>query len=374
MDARAARIVAEVEAKLPEWLPDAPVHGPVAITRVRRRLSSRILRLTVGDPPRYRIFVKATPEGGPATRLGNRPRLVPITEPHERANLELRALRGVEERLGAAGTDRFDVLHPLGVVDDGMALAMLTHEGVSLGRTLSRVSRVSRAKRSSVPPEILVERTGEWLRAFHDAPFDPDLPARQTRAADIARALREFGDFLLEERASAALSDLVARAIEATSRLPDPLPVRPTHGDFAPRNVIVGPDGRLTVIDLLGRWRAPIYEDLATFLVALHSGRQTALTGGRILRRPVRLLEEHFLAGYGGGSDVPRSPIATYEFLLVLDKWSSRLTRLEGAGRVRRLERRLLDAHFLGRARAALSNVDAGVDGARASAASLDTD
>ena len=136
----------------------------------------------------------------------------------------------------------------------------------------------------------------------------------------------------------------------------------------------MGPDGRLTVIDLLGRWRAPIYEDLATFLVALHSGRQTALTGGRILRRPVRLLEEHFLAGYGGGSDVPRSPIATYEFLLVLDKWSSRLTRLEGAGRVRRLERRLLDAHFLGRARAALSNVDAGVDGARASAASLDTD
>jgi hypothetical protein len=374
VDARAARIVAEVESKLPEWLPDAPVHGPVAVTRVRRRLSSRILRLTVGDPPEYRIFVKATPEGGPATRLGNRPRLVPITEPPDRARLELRALRAVERRLGAGGTDRFDVLHPLGVVDDGMALAMLTHEGVSLGRTLSRVSRVARSKRSSVPPEVLVERAGEWLRLFHDAPFDPDLPARQTQVADIAGALREFGDFLLAERASPALDDLVARAIEATSTLPDPLPVRPTHGDFAPRNVIVGPDGRLTVIDLLGRWRAPIYEDLATFLVALHSGRQAALTGGRLLRRPVAVLEERFLAGYAGGSDLPRSPVATYEFLLVLDKWSSRLTRLEGAGRVRRLERRLLDAHFLGRARAALGHVDAAIGRAREGVVSLDAD
>jgi hypothetical protein len=358
VDARAARIVAEVESKLPEWLPDAPVHGPVVLTRARRRAASLILRMRVGDPPQYRIFVKATPLTLPQARLGNRPRLVPLTDPHERASLELRALAAVEERLGRAGTDTFDVLHPLGVVDDGMALAMLTHDGVSLGRVLSRVSRVSAATRTSVPPEVLVERAGEWLRRFHDAPGDAGLPARQTRAADVASALREFGDFLLAERASAELADLVTRAIEATADLPDPLPVRSTHGDFAPRNVIIGPDGRLTVIDLLGRWRAPIYEDLATFLVALHSGRPAALTGGLVLRRPVALLEEHFLAGYAGGSDLPRSPIATYEFLLVLDKWSSRLTRLEGAGRVRRLERRFLDAHFLRRARAALRNVD----------------
>jgi hypothetical protein len=357
VDARTARILAEIESKLPAWLPDAPVHGPVALTRERRRLSSRILRLTVGDPAQYRIFVKATPESGPATARGNRPRLVPVTEARDRASLELHALQAVEARLGREGTDRFDVLHPLGVVDDGMALAMLTHEGVSLTRTLSRVSR---AWRSPVPPEVLVERTGEWLRLFHDAPARTDLPVRQERAADIAAALRQFGDFLLAERASRELAELVDRAIEATASLPDLLPVRPTHGDFAPRNVIVGPDGRLTVIDLLGRWRAPIYEDLATFLVALHSGRQVAMTGGRVLRRPVAVLEQRFLAGYAGDTELPRRPVATYEFLLVLDKWSSRLTRLEGASGLRRIERRLLDHHFLGRARAAFAQVAPG--------------
>jgi hypothetical protein len=356
VDARVARIVADIETMLPLWLPDARVHGPVAVTRDRRRRSSRIIRLTVGEPPQYRIFVKATPDAGrPATAFGDRPRLVPVTDARDRATLELRALQAVEARLGREGTDRFDVLHPLGVIDDGMALAMLTHEGVSLARTLSRISR---ARRSPVPPETLVEAAGGWLRLFHDAPTDGATPARQERAADVAAALRAFGDFLLAERADAELADLVDRAIAATAEFPDPMPVRPTHGDFAPRNLIVGPDGRLTAIDLLGRWRAPIYEDLATFLVALHSGRQMALAGGRLLRRPIGVLEERFLAGYAGGQDLPRRPIGIYEFLLLLDKWSSRLTRLEGAGRLRRLEGRLLDRHFLGRAHAALARLD----------------
>jgi hypothetical protein len=356
VDAQTARIVAEIESKLPIWLPDAEVHGPVVLGRKRQRRSSRIIRLSVGEPPRYRLFVKATPVAGPASARGTRPRLVPLSDPRERATLELHALQAVERRLGPAGTDRFDVLHPLGVIDDGMALAMLTHEGVSLYRTLSRVSR---ARRSAVSPEVLVQRAGAWLRQFHDAPTDADLPARQARAADVARALADFGDFLLAERKSRELAEMVARAIAETANLPDPLPVRPSHGDFAPRNLIVGRDGRLTAIDLLGHWRAPLYEDLATFLVALHSGRQTALTGGRLLRRPVDVLERHFLAGYAGDDVLPRRPIALYEFLLVLDKWSSRLTRLEGAGALGRIERRLLDYHFLGRARAAARLLDA---------------
>jgi aminoglycoside phosphotransferase (APT) family kinase protein len=356
VDAQTARILAEIEAKLPGWLPDAEVHGPIALARERQRRSSRIIRLTVGDPPRYRLFVKVTPQAGPAASRGTRPRLVPVAEPRIRATLELRALQAVEERLGPTGTDRFDVLHPLGVVDDGMALAMLTHEGVSLARTLSRVSR---GWRSPVSPEILVDAAGAWLRQFHDAPVAAPLPARQERAADLARALGDLGEFLLAERRSRELADLVDRAIAETANLPDPLPLRPIHGDFAPRNLIVGRDGRLTVIDLLGHWRAPLYEDLATFLVALHSGRQIALTGGRLLRRPVAVLERHFLAGYAGDTELPRRPIALYEFLLVLDKWSSRLTRLEGAGTLSRIERRLLDHHFLGRARAAHRNLDA---------------
>lgn len=355
VDVRAARIAAEIETNLPLWLPDAPVRGPVTLTRDRRRRSSRILRFTVGEPPQYRIFVKATLDAGPGVVSGNRPRLVPATDARDRGTLELRALRAVEARLGRAGTDRFDVLHPLGVIDDGMALAMLTHDGVSLARVLSRLSR---APRGPIAPEALVEAAGAWLRLFHDAVDDSERPARQERVSEIAAALREFGDFLLAERADPALAELVDRAIDACSELRDPVPVRSSHGDFAPRNLIVGPDGRLTANDLLGRWRAPIYEDLATFLVALHSGRQTVLAGGSLLRRPVGVLEDRFLAGYADGGVVPRRPIAIYEFLLVLDKWSSRLSRLQHAGRLRRLERRVLDRHFLKRAASTLARLD----------------
>ena len=237
-----------------------------------------------------------------------------------------------------------------------MAVVMLTHEGTSLARALSRVSR---GPRTDVAPEALMESAGVWLRLFHDAPPEPDLPVRQGHAADIVAAIRAFGDFLLARGVDPALAGLVGRAVEAAADLHDPLPVRRAHGDFAPRNLIVGPDGRLTAIDLLGHWRAPIYEDLATFLVALHSGRQTALTGGRLLRRPLAVLEERFLSGYAGDEALPRRPIAIYEFLLVVDKWSSRVTRLEGAGGLRRLERRLLGRHFLGRARAALDRLEA---------------
>jgi hypothetical protein len=356
VDARVARIVADIERDLPTWLPDADVHGPLVVSSERRRRTSLIVRLRVGDPVRYRLFVKATPERPPgAGKSGDRPRLVPIADPRTRATLELRALQAVEARLGPAGTDRFDVLHPLGVVDDGMAVVMLTHEGVSLARALSRVSR---GPHMPGAPETLMEWAGAWLRLFHDAPLDVELPVRQGDAADIAAALRAFGDFLVDAGADPEVGRLADRATAAAADLPDPLPIRRTHGDFAPRNLIVGPDGRLTAIDLLGHWQAPIYEDLATFLVALHSGRQMALTGGRLLRRPLAVLEERFLAGYAGGDDLPRRPIAIYEFLLVVDKWSSRLTRLEGAGRVRRLERRLLGRHFLGRARAALVRLE----------------
>ena len=349
--------MADIERDLPAWLPDADIHGPVVVSSERRRRTSLIVRLRVGDPVRYRLFVKATPRRPPsAGARGDRPRLVPVADPRLRATLELRALRAVEARLGPTGTDRFDVLHPLGVVDDGMAVVMLTHEGTSLARALSRVSR---GPRTNVAPEALMESAGAWLRLFHDAPPDLELPVRQAHAADIATALRAFGDFLLAGGSDPALGGLVDRAVAAVADLEDPLPIRRTHGDFAPRNLIVGPDGRLTAIDLLGHWRAPIYEDLATFLVALHSGRQMALTGGRLLRRPLAVLEERFLGGYAGSGDLPRRPIAIYESLLVLDKWSSRIARLEGAGPLRRFERHLLGRHFLGRTRAALDRIEA---------------
>ncbi len=54
--------------------------------------------------------------------------------------------------------------------------------------------------------------------------------------------------------------------------LPADLPLV-SHGDYAPRNILVGAHGEVTVLDTLGRWRAPIGSDLGNFLFAIKAGR-----------------------------------------------------------------------------------------------------
>jgi aminoglycoside phosphotransferase (APT) family kinase protein len=135
------------------------------------------------------------------------------------------------------------------------------------------------------------------------------------------------------------------------SRLPEPLPTVVSHGDFAPRNILVDDAGRLAVIDLLARWQAPPYEDLAGFLVSLETSRVNTATRGLVFGRAVERLEPAFLAGYFGSAPVPRRAIRLYELLLVLDKWSARASRAGSLGRVGRLREGMIDSHFDARSR-----------------------
>lgn len=344
--------MAEVEAALPGWLPDAPTHGPLVVVKDDVRLASRVVRIAVGQPPAYELIVKTSvvETGSPADpgATDSRPRLAPPAPPAMRPTLELRVLRAVEALFGR-NDKRFGAVRALGIVDNGRAVVTVAIQGVSLGKVLHRGRR---KPLPAIDPEEAVGRAGAWLRTFHDGPSFGDLESRQATRDEIVAAISNLGEYLRTAAPSHGLDRVVEDAIAAAGMLPVELAVRPIHGDFAPRNLIIGRDGRLTAIDLLGRWRAPIYEDLGTFLVALGSGRLPAVLGEWTYRRPRRALESAFLTGYFGSDPRPEREIALYEGLLHLDKWSARLSRLGRRGVRARIERAALERHFLGRAQA----------------------
>jgi aminoglycoside phosphotransferase (APT) family kinase protein len=347
VDALVETILAELQSRVRDWYPDADGTIKPDVDEVDARAFAYVIRVSVprtGAPP-ARLIVKAGP-GETVPDSNDRPRLVAITDMADRRRLELEALRMVEARLEEVGDPMLAAVRPLGLLPESSAVVMEAFEGEPLHRHLMRGPFQRGAARR---PTTLARAAGRWLRVLHDTPPSTQ-DVRQAAPSDLAAAFASYGSFLSAARGSNDLDPLVAVGIEAVSRLPDPLPLAITHGDFAPRNILVDATGRLAVIDLLGRWQAPAYEDVAAFLVALHTSRANAVTRGVLFGPTFERLEPAFLAGYYGSEPVPRHAIGVYELLLVLDKWAARTSRRTPRG-LRRVSERILDRHYLARSR-----------------------
>ena len=219
------------------------------------------------------------------------------------------------------------------------------------GRPLPRLLLRSTLRHRAAPsrPAALANAAG---RVVAGAPRHPDrdsAPVRQGSPDELVACFTKFGEFL----AAAAPSRDLGRTIDigrAAAAGIAVLPVAMSHGDFAPRNILVDGQGRIAVIDLLARWQAPRYEDLAAFLLAMRTSRVNATTSGLLFGRAIDRLEPAFLAGYFGGDPVPLHEIRLYELLLLLDKWSARLAR-RAKGADGGLQVRLIDRYFESRSR-----------------------
>jgi aminoglycoside phosphotransferase (APT) family kinase protein len=340
-------ILAELRPRVREWYPDADPAADLEVLEVDSRVVAHVIRVRVArtGAPSTTLIVKAgtTDQADPS----DRPRLVPMTESSERRRLELEALRTVEARLAEVGDPAFGAVRALGILPESTALVMEAFDGEPLHRFLVR--RPFRSH-SALRPSVLARAAGQWLRILHDTPTSGQVVRQGTRQ-EVADAFQEFGTYLAAETDASDLETVIEAGVAAARRLPDPLPTVVTHGDFAPRNILVDGSGRLAVIDLLARWQAPRFEDLAGFLVALQTSRANAATRGLVFGRTIARLEPSFLAGYYGSEPVPRNAIRVYELLLVLDKWAARANRnrtLRGIGRIRE---RLIDGHFDARSR-----------------------
>ena len=340
-------ILAELRPRVREWYADADATVDLEVLNVNSRVVAHVIKVRVPrtDGPPARLIVKAGADL--SSDMSDRPRLMPMTDQSERLGLEFDALRTVEARLKEADDPAFVAIRPLGVLPESGALVMEAFDGDSLHQFL--MPRPLRSG-SELRPSSLARAAGRWLRILHDTPPSNQVVRQGTRE-EIVDAFIAFGSFLAGETGSRRFEPVIEAGIAAARRLPDPLPTVITHGDFAPRNILVDGSGRMAVIDLLARWQAPPFEDLAGFLVALQTSRINAATRGLVFGSSIEKLEPAFLTGYYGSEPVPRRAIRVYELLLLLDKWSARASRNRTLGGVRRLRERLIDGHFDARSR-----------------------
>jgi hypothetical protein len=128
----------------------------------------------------------------------------------------------------------------------------------------------------------------------------------------------------------------------ARDALPAQLPLVPGHGDYSPNNIFAHPCGRIAVFDTCGKWRVPLYEDVAFFLFTfktLYPPMHSLSPGTR--RDAFARYDGDFMRGYFGSETLPLQAVRAFEVQCVLAKWASRTLMLEGSRGVMRFAKRV---------------------------------
>ena len=326
----AARALAADRASA--WYPE--LTGPVLVEPVvlaaRPRCTLVDVRLAAGGLQR-RVVVKMRTDvvvGGP-----ERPTLVPDRVPAvEQAAAEFAGLSHVAEALDPADPCHA-AIRPVEHVAGTATLVMEHVDAPTLRSALlaaSRLPAVSRA-RGSAPihrsDTTAYRNAGSWLARFHEWDGPPGASDRLATRADVLERFDAYGRHLTAVPGGAPAARIArAGAALAADALPERLHLAAGHGDFAPRNVFVGPGGRVAVFDPMPRWRAPVLEDLCRFLVGVRLlGLQVHSQGLAYSARWLDAVERDVLAGYFG-ADVPTGELAALRTLVLLDKWAALAT------------------------------------------------
>lgn len=259
------------------------------------------------------------------------------------AEMEFRALAAIHNRFDRVDELRFGTVRALDTLPEHNAVVMEFVSQPSL-RDLFVRSSYLRSTRRVERLEEAFHNTGAWLRHFHTAPRAADATDRRPLRTDFIGFIEELSAYLAEHlredgrfwrRVEAAASS------RAEKFLPEALPLGGGHGDFAMRNLLVGPAGRVTAVDTHGSWCMPIYEDIGSFLHSLRCNRfQVVTLGAAIPAARLAQYERAFLAGYFGEEPIPYTAVRLFEVQAALEKWSSLVAyRARSVGRVTYLVR-----------------------------------
>lgn len=333
------------------WFPcldHARIRARVADRTVRPRCSLFQVELTDGVAVESVMVKVRRPTAGRHIDQA-RPSLMPISalpEP-EMTRLEFDGLGQIATRLGDLGEGRWSVLRPLAVRPEHSMLIMDYVPLPTLRSVLMAGSRFS-VYRTGPGPDCASSNAGAWLRAYHDGNPHDDAAPRNADRAGLMSAYGLLVDHLRTQLLERTFLDAFARRIErvVAQSLPADFPLVRGHGDFAARNILVGPSASVTVLDPMPRWLVPPQKDLAQFLVGMRlTGVQVASRGLAFSRPSLDRCERAVLAGYYGIDDIPVSTVNALQLLIVLDSWSALVDR-SGAGPGARVRLRWFSRYY----------------------------
>lgn len=316
-----AAVVAVLADKAPEWLAEQGP-GSAVVHRVERRAQSTLIRATIeAGGSRAPVVVKIPLPPRPGATRGFR-LFDPVADPVEKSRFEYATLAAVDRAVTARGDDRFGRIRAYDHLPELAAVVV----GVASGRTLDQALRRGRRRQPDDDRHVeMMNRTGALLELVHSAATD-HMVRRSTTAEEV---VAEVENLVRHVSASGRARRVAQRVESIVNRFgtPSGWPSQPVmgHGDFAPRNIFVDDDLRVTTIDSLGRFRVPPQEDAAYLLVELSTGSTRFSSPGMPWSADwVGRLRASFLAGYPMADD---PVLRLFELRALLDKWRSLVDR-----------------------------------------------
>jgi hypothetical protein len=316
-------------------------------TAVHRSSTLYQFRLDAGGNVR-RVVVKTPPLAAAPAQISA------TTDPATKFRSEYEALAAIYEYFNTMRDARFAAIRPLDFIAAHSGVVMEEAQEPSLRALFAKASRLQPWARSHNLDQCF-RNAGCWLRAFHALPRREHATPRDVNAQDYFFAVEKFTGFLAEALREPEFFRELGRTTIAAGRgiLPERLPVGLTHGDYALRNLLIGPNDRVRALDTQAKWLMPIYEDLAYFLVGLVTTWPQVLSQGLAFgNESLRRFEREFLTGYFEREPIPWEIIRLFKIKILLLKWSANLHRVQQAddrgvqSRVAKVRRKLLHRFY----------------------------
>jgi aminoglycoside phosphotransferase (APT) family kinase protein len=339
-----------------EWFPQLQGKPTPQLRRLVARPRAVVYAVHLDDSPVPHVLAKRRRDAlgdGAGRWAGARPRLATGPLPtSQTAALEYKGLRAIEAMIGPDNPE-LAAVRPLAHLADEDTILMEYVQADTLRDRMLASSRLPlvRARRGRAGDDQW-RRLGAWLRLYQQTMSVTEVATRQATRDEVVERFAAYDQFLGERLGRRVVGGTARRGAElAAGVLPERLPLAVVHGDFAPRNVFVLPDGRPAVFDPMPRSAAGRWEDLAAALVAIRLlGIQLHTHGAAFSEQALARRERELVIGYLGDDRSCLAELHCYQLMLTLDRWSALVEeRPAGArGRVRQLSVRWASG-YLGR-------------------------